>query len=265
MPVIDALILISARVEKLRKYDEPPPGRIGSVMRIIADGRMATLLEVEQVIEWLEEKRVKLGGRKRTYQSDESTQRLKDTITQLFGKGGSSKPAAPQVPKPAKIAGAKVFDTSIAQKAPPRVQTYDQPPPANYGGPNNGGYHGNQGGYDFDPLPEGPPTRGPGGPPPVSHHGAPPSRGPPPPHGGYNQYSQPPPQMNNRYQEYGQPPPAGYGGPPPQPGQGYQEGYDGYSGGYQGPSPAGGEEPSYSNDYHPSGVTYGQSNRQSHF
>lgn len=69
MPVIDALILISARVEKLRKYDEPPPGRIGSVMRIIADGRMATLLEVEQVIEWLEEKRVKLGGRKRTYQS----------------------------------------------------------------------------------------------------------------------------------------------------------------------------------------------------
>ena len=38
-------------------------------MRIIADGRLATLLEVEQVIEWLENKRVKLGGRKRTYQS----------------------------------------------------------------------------------------------------------------------------------------------------------------------------------------------------
>lgn len=193
---------------------------------------------------------------------------MKDTITQLFGKGGSSKPAVPQVPKPAKIAGAKVFDTAIAQKAPPRVQTYDQPPPqANYGAPNNG-YHGNQGGYDFDPLPEGPPSRGPGGPPPVSHHGGPPSRGPPPPHGGYNQYSQPPPPMNNRYQEYGQPPPGGYGGPPPQqPGQGYQDGFDGYSGGYQGPPQAGaaGDEQSYSNDYHPSGVTYGQSNRQSHF
>ena len=54
-----------------------------------------------------------------------------------------------------------MFDTSIAQKAPPRVQTYDQPPPANYGGPNTG-YHGNQGGYDFDPLPEGPPSRGQG-------------------------------------------------------------------------------------------------------
>ena len=191
---------------------------------------------------------------------------MKDTITQLFGKGGSSKPAVPQAPQPAKVAGAKVFDTSIAQKAPPRVQTYDQPPSANYGGPNTG-YHGNQGGYDFDPLPEGPPSRGQGGPPPVSHHGAPPSRGPPPPHGGYNQYSQPPPPMNNRYQEYGQPPPGGYGGPPPQPGQGYQDGYDGYSGGYQGPPPTGaaGDEPSYSNDYHPSGVTYGQSNRQSHF
>ena len=38
-------------------------------MRIVADGRMATLLEVEQVIEWLEEKRLKLGGRERKYQS----------------------------------------------------------------------------------------------------------------------------------------------------------------------------------------------------
>ena len=50
-------------------------------------------------------------------------------------------------------------------------------------------------------------------------------------------------------------------------GHGYQDGYDGYSGGYQGPPQGGapGDEPSYSNDYHPSGVTYGQSNRQSHF
>ena len=71
MPVIDALILINNRVEKLRKFDEPTPGRVGSIMRIIADGRLATLLEVDQDIEWLEEKRVKLGGRKRTYQSKE--------------------------------------------------------------------------------------------------------------------------------------------------------------------------------------------------
>ena len=69
MPAIDAIVLISKQVEKLRKFDQPPPGRIGSIMRIIADGRMATLLEIEQVIEFLEEKREKLGGRKRVYQS----------------------------------------------------------------------------------------------------------------------------------------------------------------------------------------------------
>ena len=69
MPAVDALCLIAKQVEKLRKYDQPPPGRIGSIMRIIADGRMATLLEIEQVIEFLEEKREKLGGRKRVYQS----------------------------------------------------------------------------------------------------------------------------------------------------------------------------------------------------
>ena len=39
-------------------------------MRIIADGRMATLMEVEQVIEWLEERRIKLGGRARKYESE---------------------------------------------------------------------------------------------------------------------------------------------------------------------------------------------------
>ena len=44
-------------------------------MRIVADGRMATLLEVEQVIEWLEEKRLKLGGRERKYQSQCSIDR----------------------------------------------------------------------------------------------------------------------------------------------------------------------------------------------
>ena len=38
-------------------------------MRIIADGRMATLMEVETVIEWLEERRIKLGGRARKYES----------------------------------------------------------------------------------------------------------------------------------------------------------------------------------------------------
>ena len=38
-------------------------------MRIIAEGRMATLLEVEQVIEWLEKRRLKLGGKARKYES----------------------------------------------------------------------------------------------------------------------------------------------------------------------------------------------------
>ena len=69
MPAVDAICLIARQVEKLRKFDEPPPGRIGSIMRIIADGRMATLLEIEQVVEFLEGKREKLGGRKRIYQS----------------------------------------------------------------------------------------------------------------------------------------------------------------------------------------------------
>lgn len=73
MPIVEALILVQNRVEKLRKLDEPPPGRIGSIMRIIADGRMATLLEVEQVIEWLEEKRIKLGGRARKYESERAS------------------------------------------------------------------------------------------------------------------------------------------------------------------------------------------------
>ena len=77
-------------------------------MRIIAEGRLATLMEVEQVIEWLEERRIKLGGRARKYESEwsrflkvnffynffsklghESTEKLKENIAKYFGKGAA--------------------------------------------------------------------------------------------------------------------------------------------------------------------------------
>lgn len=45
-------------------------------MRIIADGRMATLLEVEQVIEWLEQRRIKLGGKARKYESKKENEKI---------------------------------------------------------------------------------------------------------------------------------------------------------------------------------------------
>ena len=45
-------------------------------MRIIADGRMATLLEVEQVIEWLEQRRIKLGGKARKYESKKQNEKI---------------------------------------------------------------------------------------------------------------------------------------------------------------------------------------------
>jgi hypothetical protein len=47
-------------------------------MRIIAEGRLATLLEVEQVIEWLESKRIKLGGRVRKYESNKNKKLCSD-------------------------------------------------------------------------------------------------------------------------------------------------------------------------------------------
>merc|ERR1711892_1373482 len=122
MPAVDAICLIARQVEKLRKFDEPPPGRIGSIMRIIADGRMATLLEIEQVVEFLEGKREKLGGRKRIYQSDESTEKLKNSIAKLFGSGG---------PRP---------------EQPPQSTRAPLPPPAPVR-------------HEFEPLPDMPPPR----------------------------------------------------------------------------------------------------------
>ena len=50
-----------------RKYETLPPGRISSIMRILADGRVASLMEIEEVIEYLEDKRIKAGGKPRSY------------------------------------------------------------------------------------------------------------------------------------------------------------------------------------------------------
>ena len=38
---------------------------------------MATLLEVEQVIEWLEQRRIKLGGKARKYESKKQNEKIK--------------------------------------------------------------------------------------------------------------------------------------------------------------------------------------------
>ena len=37
---------------------------------------MATLLEVEQVIEWLEQRRIKLGGKARKYESKKQNEKI---------------------------------------------------------------------------------------------------------------------------------------------------------------------------------------------
>ena len=55
-------------------------------MRIIADGRMATLLEVEQVIEWLEQRRIKLGGKARKYESKKQNEKFLKKFSLEFYK-----------------------------------------------------------------------------------------------------------------------------------------------------------------------------------
>lgn len=57
-------------VLNIQKQDQPPPGRIASILRLLTDGRQASLLEVEEVVEWLEKKRVDLGGFPRTFSSN---------------------------------------------------------------------------------------------------------------------------------------------------------------------------------------------------
>lgn len=85
MPVVEALILINVRVQNCRKQDQPPPGRIASILRLLTDGRQASLLEVEEVVEWLEKKRVDLGGFPRTFSTNECTDKLKSSIADLIG------------------------------------------------------------------------------------------------------------------------------------------------------------------------------------
>lgn len=68
MPVVDALLLIFNRVESLRPDDDQmPPGQVRHLMSVISNGKKPTLTEVEMTINYLEEKRVKLGGKKRSY------------------------------------------------------------------------------------------------------------------------------------------------------------------------------------------------------
>ena len=68
MPVVDALLLIFNRIESLRPDDDQmPPGQVRHLMSVISIGKKPTLSEVEMTINYLEEKRVKLGGKKRSY------------------------------------------------------------------------------------------------------------------------------------------------------------------------------------------------------
>ena len=68
MPVVDALLLIFNRIESLRPDDDQmPPGQVRHLMSVISNGKKPTLSEVEMTINYLEEKRVKLGGKKRSY------------------------------------------------------------------------------------------------------------------------------------------------------------------------------------------------------
>ena len=47
---------------------------------------MATLLEVEQVIEWLEQRRIKLGGKARKYESKKQNEKIKKISRSSFIK-----------------------------------------------------------------------------------------------------------------------------------------------------------------------------------
>ena len=65
MPVVDAMLLIFNRIESMRIDDEMPPGPVRHIMSFMAKGKKASLDEVEKTIEFLEEKRVQLGGKRR--------------------------------------------------------------------------------------------------------------------------------------------------------------------------------------------------------
>ena len=65
MPVVDAMLLVFNRIESMRVDDEMPPGPVRHIMSFMAKGKKASLNEVEKTIEFLEERRIQLGGKPR--------------------------------------------------------------------------------------------------------------------------------------------------------------------------------------------------------
>lgn len=67
MPVVDAILLVFNRIQSMRPDEAHPPGLVRHLMSLIANGKQTTLAEVDQTINFLEERRIQLGGKKRFY------------------------------------------------------------------------------------------------------------------------------------------------------------------------------------------------------
>ena len=67
MPVVDAILLVFNRIQSMRPDEAHPPGLVRHLMSLIVNGKQTTLAEVDQTINFLEERRIQLGGKKRFY------------------------------------------------------------------------------------------------------------------------------------------------------------------------------------------------------
>ena len=83
--MVDAILLIFNRVESMRKEDELPPGQIRHIMDVVARGYRASVPELEEAIAFMEERRVKYGGKKRVTRGKTSVHSLVLTPSHQLG------------------------------------------------------------------------------------------------------------------------------------------------------------------------------------